>query len=449
MAIFNIAANRMSGENDDAVLARAMQSADADLTIYFPANGGLGPNGAYEISTESWDIPDQIPARGNITRGNVTLCGDGMYQTVIKQPLGSDLMFMAHVDPAAPTTLLRNITFRDLSLHGNLSDRLKETNYSYNEHNHLVRIAGVSSFRAERVEFKDFMGDGLHLGSPLRALVPHNDRLSVTACRFDGVNNKNRNGISILDCNTWEVLGCAFLNVGDSSRNTPGAIDVEPENGDSIIAAGKVYNTSFENIGGAAVALLSNQTSQASGLEFSHCNVRQCMHVVSVHNYNNITVNNLYVDGISGEPLIIRATNTLVVRGNTFRNAGPVRMGGGTVGVTIKENAFVNCGQGLGPVITQDDNVDGAYVMDNHIIDCGVSGQVSPVYYVQTPTGVVKSLRVNGNRVEAQAAPLKVTDIGRITGGRVNTSSNYRDVNRDGNIPSVIPGGVENLQNQE
>lgn len=446
MFIFNIATNRQPNETDNQVFARAMQETAPDLGIYFPEGGGMGPNQSYLISAEAWEVPDQIPSRGNITRSNVKIFGDGMYRTIIFQPDDADLMFMAHVDPSEPTALINNITFSDLSLIGNLSRRIDQTGYQYNEHNHLIRVAGVSNLRLERVEFKDFMGDGLNLSSPLRSLVPHNDHLAVHACRFDGVNNKNRNGISILDCNGWEITGCAFLNISDVSRASPGAIDIEPENSQSVIRAGKVYNCSFDNIGGYAVALLSNQTSHASGLEITYCSVRASKGVLAVQGFDDVLAANLYVDLVE-ESLLIRETVNTVVRNNTFRNADLIRLGGGTVGVTISNNGFVNCGRINGPVILQDDSVDGVNVVDNHIIDCGVQGLPSPLYFVQTPTGVVKSLRVNRNRVEAQTEPLKITDIGRIVGGRTNTSTNYIDVNRDGNTPTSIPNGVENLVN--
>ncbi len=118
--------------------------------------------------------------------------------------------------------------------------------------------------------------------------------------------------------------------------------------------------------------------------------------------------------------------------------------------MTIRNNALYRCGRVNGPVISQSGNIDGVFIENNVLIECGSSTVVvSPFYFVQNANATVakvKTLRVNGNVV--QAAGSYITDIARSV-YRPNEvlGVTYSDVNRDGNTPSAIPGGAENVQN--
>lgn len=435
----------VAGATDDAALAIAMADTSATLSIYFPAGGGRNPglNGDYEISTDPWAVPDVTPSRGNITRSNVTLYGDGMYTTIIRQPFASNQMFMAHVDPAAPTSLLTNITIRDMSLLGNSTARnaANPSPSAYNEHNHLLRVAGIAGLTIQDVEFRDFMGDGLNLSSPLSSLVPHNSNLLVERCRFDGVNNLNRNGISILDCDTWDILGCAFLNVTRAGQ--PAAIDIEPEQSDAVVRAGTVYNCSFQNLGGFAVSLYNGHgAGGGGGLDFTYCSVQNAAHgPLAIDNYDNVTATNLYVINVN-EPFVIGTTDTAVVKDNYFDTADMALLGyqGTATNVTIESNAFVNCEKDNGPVIAQDGNVENVVVKGNQVVDSGRPATVSPFYFVRQPLAAVNGLLLQDNVVREVSGPREITDIGRKVGGHSAAVTGVVRINN-----TVIPGALENL----
>ena len=433
--------------SDDDALAQAMANSAPALSIHLPAGGGSGAGGVWEFSTQPWSVPNAVPSRGNITRSRVRIYGDGMGRTIVRQPTRSNLLFMAHVDPARPHAVLTDIAIDSLTLEGNLGRRR-----DYNEFNHLLQLAGVANMVVNRVEFRDWMGDGISLSSPLRALDYHNTNLQVTDCIFDGVSRRNRNGIGILDCNGWTVTGCTFVNCCDVARNTPGAIDIEPELPTAVVASGTVSDCRFENVGGAAVALLNGHGGKASGLRFTHCEIRNMARgILSVDNFSGVTAAHHACDSV-GDPLAIRRSRDVTLRDCTIRNSNMIRIGGlgDTVArnVTIENNRFPRCGNVDGPVIVQDGHVENVQVLGNTLTECGVAGRVSPLYFIQQSDASrarVDGLTLAGNIVEP--ARSHVTDIGRLAFGYAPAPPFYRRVSRTGNSPAAIPGGAENLVN--
>ena len=119
------------------------------------------------------------------------------------------------------------------------------------EQKHLVTMHGVDGVDITCCEFIGFRGDGLYLGSSDSggATERHNRNVRVDRCVFDGVNNDNRNGISVIDGDGIWITRNEFRNCTRS--NMPGPIDFEP-NGQpfKIIRNLYVEENRFVNCGG-------------------------------------------------------------------------------------------------------------------------------------------------------------------------------------------------------
>lgn len=242
--------------DDTAALARAFASG---RPVHAPGGRGSGPGGRYLVGNNG---DAQLPS-------GATLFGDGPDRTVFARSYRGPAAFILHCDSGSPDRR-RNITglrFRDLTFEDEVARR------GFEEYSYLVMLNGVTDALFERVRFRGFRGDGLHLGSSTTSRTErHNLDVIVRDCEFDGVSANNRNAISIIDGERIIIEGCRFLNVtrpGDGSAavgdpmnprtglGQPGAIDLEP-NGDSfaIIRDVTIRRNRFSGGGGAAVSLL-------------------------------------------------------------------------------------------------------------------------------------------------------------------------------------------------
>jgi hypothetical protein len=153
------------------------------------------------------------------------------------------------VDTQSATTQVQNIRITNLSFSSTLY-----TNFS--EHVHFVNVNGVKNLIIEKCFFTQFRGDAIYIGAGVgpNIHITHNERITIKECEFDGVNNENRNAISVLDCNQLLIENNIFKNATRS--NMPGAIDIEPnDSGSTLTEVLKdivVQNNSFQNIGGGA-----------------------------------------------------------------------------------------------------------------------------------------------------------------------------------------------------
>lgn len=356
-------------QTDNAALAECMKDTSTSLEIFLPEGQGTYPDGAYNISVSpfapSAADPSQpnpnIPSHGNITRGNVRIYGNGKFRTIVRQPLSPDQpIFMAHVDPNTPQNLLTSIQIDNMTLIGNTISNPGP----YNEQNNLIFVGGANGFKVQLVEFREFEGDRLYMGSPTQAFLVHNFDLQVIDCLFDGANKRNRNCISLLDCTNWSVTGTSFVNCCDFARNTPGAIDIEPELSGSVIKNGTVKDCYFGNVGAFALTIL-NAFNNCETLTFSQCNITEAARgVLQVFGFRGLTASNLYADGKVGSsatgmihPFVIGNSESVTIRDSNFRNGDQCfvgRLGGAfSKDTIIQSNSFYRCGKDNGPVISQ------------------------------------------------------------------------------------------------
>lgn len=172
---------------------------------------------------------------------NSYLFGDGA-STVIK-PLNPDSRSALGTLPEE-NEFISNITLRDIKLLGDV------VGSGFSEQKHLAAFNGVNKLHIERCIFEGFRGDGLYIGTGNGdAFERHNNNVTIKDCLFDGINNDNRQGISIIDIDGMLIEGNRFQNCTRS--NMPGAIDFEPDTKPyRIVRNVSVVNNQFYNVGG-------------------------------------------------------------------------------------------------------------------------------------------------------------------------------------------------------
>lgn len=200
--------------------------------VYAPAGQG-SDSGKYLVDVVT------LPA-------NTFIFGDGP-STILRQKStfvgGSTGSLYANSGSASAT--VDNITIRDLRIEG--------TNIAtptFSQFKHLISLNGVRNVLIDNVQIIGFQGDGIYFGSGVNASDErHNYNVVVRNCFFDGINNENRNGISVIDGDDGVISGCTFQNCGKSTM--PGAIDFEPDDATyHIVKKWIVENNTFSAVGG-------------------------------------------------------------------------------------------------------------------------------------------------------------------------------------------------------
>lgn len=219
---------RRPGDADDTAAAlRAMQQGSI---LYFPAGGGSAPDGAYRLNA--------LPLRSD-----VTLYGDSDRSVLRTTPAAMAALSIVSKTSTDPLT---RITIRNLRIEGLVAST------GFREHWNLISVSGVDGLNIEGVQFVGFAGDGLYLGAefgwPVRS--PRIIRnVVVRDCLFDGVNNDNRNGISVTGGFGILIDQCRFVRC--TRPNMPGPIDFEPDAFAFYRLENlRVTNCSFEQCGG-------------------------------------------------------------------------------------------------------------------------------------------------------------------------------------------------------
>lgn len=212
-----------NGTTNDSVAVQTLLT--ANNTIYLPA-------GTYLLN--NLDLP---------AGGNVKIIGDGpdtiLLQAQINAGDSKGIFSAQSQDP----TQISNLIFQDLKFLGNV------TGSGFSQFTHLLSINGTNNVTIDRCQFVGFQGDGVYIGSGYTGgLTCHNTNVRITNCLFDGVNNSNRNGISVIDGVGIYTQNNKFINI--TSSTMPGAIDIEPDSSVNIIKNIYIQDNRFENIGG-------------------------------------------------------------------------------------------------------------------------------------------------------------------------------------------------------
>lgn len=236
---------------------------------------------------------------------------------------------------ADPANNAKHIRFRDFQITGRcVSDGFSEFVPNF-------FLSAVSDVLLEGVWCTAFQGDGVILASGVSGTAErHNESIVIRGCRFDGVNNQNRNAVSIIDGTNVTVADCTFVNC--TKATMPGAVDMEPDQPYERIDGVKVTGNRFSGVGGnvGVVSLVLWQT-QAD-------RVRPARSVFIDGNvFDNTCTNTSLVTALqvgsasaSTEPVALTITNNLAdgFAGNYQYLLAGIR------GVIVDNNSWKNCG---------------------------------------------------------------------------------------------------------
>ena len=150
----------------------------------------------------------------------------------------------------------QNVVIRDLTMTG--------TNDPDNgsEYNHAIYLAEPTGVTIENCTFDAFTGDGLYMGADGGS---HPQHTKIIDCKF---NNCGRNGISIIQNGDFLIDGCSIFNT--SGKDPQKAIDIEPNNDDSIII-GTITNCITSGNKNGFMQIFINHTLTAFDLLIDSC----------------------------------------------------------------------------------------------------------------------------------------------------------------------------------
>jgi hypothetical protein len=357
---------------------------------------------------------------------------------VVRRPYGPGA-FIFFVNSGSPDAArnLTGIRFADLTLEDDVVRR------GFSEHHHLMHLNGVTDLQVDRVAFRGFRGDGLHLGSgEVLGMERHNRDIAIRNCQFDGINRNNRNGLTIIDGERVLVQDCRFLNCTRPGRppeavagsrqwdtdpldartglSMPGAIDCEP-NGDffAIIRNVTIERCSFTGGGGAAVALFLRPNDRLinphSGFTIRNCTVERNRGGFSVFGYTDraaITHPSDYGVLIEDnrlsqceKPFIINGMRGLTMRRNEYSDCAQSAELGYTAWnhrCSLTGNRFVRLGAaangGLNGMLVR--FADDILLEDNAFVDCGLADG-SGGRAINFIAGRITRFRLINNRFES------------------------------------------------
>jgi hypothetical protein len=209
--------------------ANATGFADAVTALSSGGQINVGP-GTFELNTVT------------LTSG-ITIQGAGIDCTIFSQGTLTGASYgVLYANSGSSSAYVENLTLRDFTI--------KCTAGTFSEHAHLLSMNGVRNLLIERVKFQGFQGDGLYLGSGVGGSDErHNINIIVRDCIFEGVNNENRAGISVIDGDGVLIDNCTFKKVTKSTM--PGPFNMEPDaNAFAIIKNVTIRNCAFNLCGG-------------------------------------------------------------------------------------------------------------------------------------------------------------------------------------------------------
>jgi hypothetical protein len=382
----------------------------------------------------------------HLPKSNVIYYGDGIESSTWQRRqdmLVTDPMIYAIGGGADPSLNVKNLYFRDMRF---LDDCV---NIAFSQFSHLVSILGGTNIEFKDCKFEGFIGDGIYVFPGNPAFQYKNKNIRVLSCIFDGLNNNNRNAISILDVNNMLIKDCEFYNC--TRPDMPGAIDIEPNTGYDYVTLKKIriINNKFKNIQGTsgAVGMYCTITSAeflAAGNvppsdilvkdnEIDGCNIGLYFTQFQESNPDdtfprlNLRVHNNVIK--NGDiPVWVYGIRAATFRENEYHNfPNRLRVGWnvanrGVSEVSFIDDVFFNCGNTSGYVISlyQSRRVD---IVDCTFDKCG------------------STLATFGNAVEVAAAPLPSARVRMIRNRLVNNAGAQRITAPFGLTGTLTDGG--------
>jgi hypothetical protein len=418
------------GVTDDTAAIQA--AANVGGTLYFP-------DGTYEITHVDLS-------------SNTQLIGES-WNAIIHQIAGTDprpgaydgMFTINYTNNATPT---RNVVFKDLQFRMNLPVGA----YTLaDEQSHIILGGHTESIIIDNCFFYGWRGDAVFLGAQMSGInVPTNyvaQNSSITNCRFDGINNTCRQGITGGSVDGLYINANYFLNTTNATM--PGAIDIEPELPAAYARTITVTNNIFVGIGPVGArrrAFIVDLGGQSvSNVERrgnitvndNYMNATNGVRVIGNKECSDVNFNSNWVVGTT-ETMVWTNINGLSVSNNYFEACETINIGFTTAGAEVRNasiygNTFDTCGI-LSAGLQINTMLNGS-ISDNQFIDCGGSTGVAIQF---AGGGTQYGITVHDN---VFSAPTAVTTTALNSAGSQDIVSIFHDnVFRD----NIAPGNWKN-----
>jgi hypothetical protein len=287
------------------------------------AVNSFSPKGGEVYISEGTYVVDSLRMKSH-----VALIGSGP-KSVMKQKSGANNCIEVNKGDGGSSNTQdnqRDIRLLNLQFLGTV-----ETD-GFSEYKHLLNLNAVSDVKIENCFITGYRGDGIYIGSGnWNHIERHNQRITIKECTFDGLSKRNRNAISIIDCDGLLVEKCVF-------KNSTGAIDFEPDDKFNIIKNLKISKNHFNNINGAQNIIQISIRPEIGGLD---------NHLENIEISNNLIDGNGKSNGIFvGQKLTVdnsSSPNNIVIRGNTVKNTDRAFMLFGLKNIQMTNNIFEEC----------------------------------------------------------------------------------------------------------
>jgi hypothetical protein len=173
------------------------------------ANGVFFPSGTYKVTS-----PITL-------KSNNMVFGEGASSVILYTGTATSQGAL-YANSGSASTYVENLVVQNIKILGTVATA------GFSEFVHLISFSGVRNCLIDNCEIVGFRGDGIYIGSgDLAGQERHNIDVTISNCYIDGVNNDNRNGVSVIDGTSVTIENNYFTRCTRS--NMPGAIDIEPD----------------------------------------------------------------------------------------------------------------------------------------------------------------------------------------------------------------------------
>lgn len=181
---------------------------------------------------------------------------------------------LIHVDSGSASSSVVGLVIEDIQLIGRVATS------GFSEFIHLVSLNGARAVYLNRVFLTGFQGDAIYLGvGGGDSTERHNFDIYIDHCTIDGINNDNRNSLSIVDGVNVHFTNSSVKNC--TRPNMPGAVDIEPQNKADTARDIYITDNNFEAVGGTSgvvgyYVVANDFTRPQSNIRFERNTIRLC-----------------------------------------------------------------------------------------------------------------------------------------------------------------------------
>jgi len=405
------------GVTDDTAAIQA--AVDTGGTIYFP-------NGTYEITHVDLS-------------SNTYLVGES-WDAIIHQisgtdprPGGYDGMFtINYANNATPT---KDVAFRNLQFRMNLPAGAYTT---ADEQSHIILGGHTENIVIDNCFFYGWRGDAVFVGAQMSGVgVPTNyvaQNTSITNCRFDGIDNTCRQGITGGSVDGLYINANYFQKVTNATM--PGAIDIEPELPLAYARTITITNNIFVEVGPSGNrrrAVIVDVGGQNAGsierrgninIANNYMTLTNGVRVIGGKQCRNVSIDSNWIFG-TDETMNLLNIDGFLLTNNYFENCATVLVGFSTAGTevrngTISGNTFNTCGV-AGAALQVNTLLNGT-IHSNQFIDCGAGGDLTAIRFAGGGTQYGVSVHDN-----VFTSPNSITTTALISAGTQDAQSLYHD----------------------